>query len=215
MPRRKRSKEERALARGVRDRLRGWYLNEKRMGLSQRKLADRIKISFQTVNGWFGNPPAMPAVMALVALATRDKLNLNHFLLDDGPPLRKQIAMPDSLEEALRAHIAAELGRDAEVGEVEDVLRIMGSLLSAITQQSHAELERLRRIREQIRTDAEEARWSLRGRNEHAKQKWIHADQKSPDGSRGGSFNVSEEVDARRRKRTPLSENTAENTAPE
>src|SRR5262245_32276106 len=98
MPRQKRSKEELALARGVRERLREQYLKKEGMGLSQRMLAARIPISFQTVNGWFGNPPAMPAVTALVALATRDNLNLNHFLLDQEPPLRGQVAMPESLE---------------------------------------------------------------------------------------------------------------------
>jgi transcriptional regulator with XRE-family HTH domain len=194
MPRQRQSKQEVALARGVSGRLREQYLNKKKgMGLSQRKLAERISISFQTVNGWFRDPPAMPAVTALVALARKDTLNLNHLLLNEGTPLRGQLATPSSLEETLRAHIVAELRRDADIREIEDVLRIMGSPLRSATEQARTELNRVRRIRGQIRTDADEAQWALRGRNEAAKRKWIDVDRKPPDESRGGSFNLPED----------------------
>jgi hypothetical protein len=108
MPRKKRGRREVALAKAVTERLRTRYLSGPD-GISQGDLARRLFLKPQTVNGWFANPPAIPDVYTLVALAERDNWNLNHLLLGDGPPLRGQTMAPPSLATAVRDHVAAEL----------------------------------------------------------------------------------------------------------
>src|SRR5690349_10778765 len=188
MPRRKRTKGEGALAKEIRERLRELYLKDTGKGWSQRTLAKEIPVSFQTVNGWFREPPAMPGITALVAMARRHNLNLNHLLLGEGLPLRGQAVTAGSLEEGLRAHIVAELRGEAEIAEVEDVLRIIGPPLGSITGQARDELERVRRIRRQIATDAEEARLALVGRNEETKKRWVQAGHAASAPARTGSL---------------------------
>src|SRR5438046_6643462 len=120
MPPRKRSKDVIALAKEIIERLREHDLKGPD-ARTERDLADHLGLPFQTVNGWFTRN-AMPNADTLIALAERDGLNLNHFLLGDGPPLRGQTMMPTELAAGVRAHVVAALHADMPPGLAKQVV---------------------------------------------------------------------------------------------
>jgi transcriptional regulator with XRE-family HTH domain len=201
MPRPERSEKDLAFARKVRERLRAQYLSGAE-GVSQRQLAKRAGSTFSTVNGWFREPPALPGVVALAALARRDNLNLNHFLLNEGPPLRGQVVMPKDLEAMLRAHVLAELKRDASPDEARSAIALGGSPLRGLIDRYRDQVKKAREIRKELLEDIaaeDEARRAHHRRNQDTTARWIAADPKHRSPSRlvgrGGSFNLGYEAE--------------------
>jgi len=110
MPREQRGPVERKLAKAIRERLREHYLKGPD-ALSQRELAERLQLTFQTVNAWFRNPPAMPDVATLHKIARLANWNLNYLLLGEGEPLRGPVPVPIDESALLRRHAEAEILR--------------------------------------------------------------------------------------------------------
>lgn len=99
--RKPRSREERLVAREIVDRLRERYLVGPHALGSERKLAEHLKLPYQTVNAWFRG--ALPDTATLRHIALLDGWNLNFLLLgpDNGkePQLRWDIPVGHHLDE--------------------------------------------------------------------------------------------------------------------
>src|ERR1051325_9712184 len=112
-----------------------------------------------TIRGWLRKTqPRLPFTPALLTFARETNASLTHLLLGEGPPLRGQVAMPDDLETALRAHILAELARDAGTDEYQDAARAASSALLWVVERCREELQRIRRLRKELKEDFEDGR---------------------------------------------------------
>src|SRR5579859_1513258 len=145
-----------------------------------------------TISGWLrSKKPRLPFTPALLKFARKTGASLNHLLLDEGPPLRGQVAMPADLDAAVRAHILAELQQEATPDELRGALRYLGreagpdkaraalrvdrdgrdvSPLQVLTDLCRAEIPGIRELRRQIKADLDqsERRDAARYRNGRA-----------------------------------------------